>query len=77
MAYRRRLAAIFGTYCGLAVDRQMRIPDIDARPIAGLRAAGEVVGGFHGAAYMTGTALGKAAIFERIAGRSALSAPSS
>lgn len=36
--------------------------------IEGLYAAGEVMGGFHGAAYMTGSALGKAALFGRIAG---------
>ena len=33
----------------------------------GLYAAGEVTGGFHGAAYMTGSALGKALVFGRLA----------
>jgi fumarate reductase flavoprotein subunit len=70
-------AAIFGTYCGLAVDHQMRILDVRGSPIIGMYAAGEVVGGFHGAAYMTGTALGKAAIFGRLAARCALGAPRS
>ena len=34
-------------------------------------AAGEVVGGLHGAGYLTGTGLGKAAVFGRVAGREA------
>lgn len=33
--------------------------------IEGLYAIGEVTGGFHGAAYMTGTSLGKGAVFGR------------
>jgi flavocytochrome c len=63
---------IFGTYCGLAVDRQMRVCNVYKEPIAGLLAAGEVVGGLHGAAYMTGSALGKAVIFGRLAARTAV-----
>jgi fumarate reductase flavoprotein subunit len=65
-------AAIFGTYCGVAVDRAMRVLDVFGEAIPALYAAGEVVGGLHGAAYMTGSALAKAAIFGRIAARSAL-----
>ena len=49
----------------------MRVIDVFGAPIGGLFAAGEVVGGFHGGAYMTGSALGKAAIFGRIAARTA------
>lgn len=64
-------AAVYGTYCGLSVDQNMQVMDVFAQPIDGLYAAGEIVGGLHGAAYMTGTALGKAAIFGRIAARSA------
>lgn len=64
-------AAVFGTYCGLRVDAQMRVIDVFGAPIAGLYAAGEVMGGFHGGAYMTGSALGKAAVFGRIAARTA------
>ena len=37
----------------------------------GLYAAGEMTGGFHGVAFMTGTSLGKCAICGRIAGRNA------
>jgi flavocytochrome c len=65
-------AAVFGTYCGLCIDARMRVLDVFGEPIEGLLAAGEVVGGLHGAAYMTGSALGKAAIFGRVAARTAL-----
>jgi fumarate reductase flavoprotein subunit len=65
-------AAVFGTYCGLCVDAAMHVLDVFGERIEGLFAAGEVVGGLHGAAYMTGSALAKAAIFGRIATRSAL-----
>jgi flavocytochrome c len=66
---------IFGTYCGLAVDREMQVRDVYGEPIDGLLAAGEVVGGLHGAAYMTGSALGKAVIFGRLAARTAVARP--
>jgi fumarate reductase flavoprotein subunit len=65
-------AAVFGTYCGLRIDADMRIIDVFGAPIAGLYGAGEVVGGFHGGAYMTGSALGKAVVFGRVAARTAL-----
>lgn len=65
-------AAVFGTYCGLRVDASMKVIDVFGEPIEGLLAAGEVVGGFHGGAYMTGSALGKAVVFGRIAARTAL-----
>lgn len=60
------------TYCGLCVDSGMRVLDVFGEWIEGLFAAGEVVGGFHGGAYVTGSALGKAVIFGRIATRTAL-----
>ncbi len=53
---------------GLAVGVSLA----DLAPLPGLLAAGEVVGGLHGAAYMTGSALGKALIFGRVAARTAL-----
>ena len=65
-------AAVFGTYCGVKIDAQMRVYDVFGEPIDGLLAAGEMVGGLHGAAYMTGSALGKAAIFGRLAAASAV-----
>jgi len=64
-------AAVFGTYCGLRIDDRMRVIDVFGDPIPGLLAAGEVVGGFHGGAYMTGSALGKAVVFGRLAARTA------
>lgn len=60
-------AVVFGTYCGLRIDSRARVLDRNGQPIAGLYAAGEVTGGFHGAAYMTGSALGKAIVFGRLA----------
>ena len=59
------------TYAGLTVDATMRVLDVFGVPIDGLYAAGETIGGFHGAGYYSGTGLGKAAIFGRVAGRSA------
>lgn len=65
-------AAVFGTYCGLRVDAQLRVIDVFGEPIKALFAAGEVTGGFHGGAYMTGSALGKAVVLGRVAARSML-----
>jgi fumarate reductase flavoprotein subunit len=67
-------AAVFGTYCGVRVDTGLRVIDVFGEPIGRLFAAGEMVGGFHGGAYMTGSALGKAAVFGRLAARSAAAA---
>ena len=64
-------AVVFGTYCGLRIDSAARVLKPDGAPIDGLYAAGEVTGGFHGAAYMTGSALGKAIVFGRLAGLAA------
>jgi len=64
-------SAVIGTYCGLTVDTNTRVLDVFGEPIPGLHAAGEIMGGFHGTAYMTGTALGKCLIFGRISGRTA------
>lgn len=64
-------SGIIATYCGLTVDAQARVLSVFEEPIPGLYAAGEIMGGFHGVSYMTGSALGKAIIFGRIAGRGA------
>ncbi|MBK5266644.1 MAG: FAD-dependent oxidoreductase [Acidimicrobiia bacterium] len=58
------------TYAGLAVDASMRVLT-HAGHIPGLYAAGEAIGGFHGASYHSGAAVGQALIFGRIAGRNA------
>jgi fumarate reductase flavoprotein subunit len=62
---------LLATYCGLRITADAQVVNVWGELIPGLYAAGEVTGGFHGAAYMTGSALGKAAAFGRIAGRSA------
>ncbi|CAI9410152.1 FAD-dependent oxidoreductase [Nocardioides sp. T2.26MG-1] len=59
---------VLATYCGLTVDTRMRVLDVYGEPIERLYATGEVVGGFHGAGYMTGTSIGKSGIFGRLAG---------
>ena len=56
------------TYAGITVDGDMQVLDVFGEPIQGLFAAGETVGGFHGAGYYSGSALGKAAVFGRVAG---------
>ncbi len=65
-------SVVLATYCGLTVDATMGVREVFGAPIPGLYAAGGCIGGFHGQAYMTGTANGKAAIFGRIAARAAL-----
>ncbi len=49
------------------VDEDMHVLTCQGR-LAGLYAAGESVGGFHGTSYMSGAAVGKV-VFDRIAGR--------
>ena len=63
--------AVLATYCGLTIDAKTNVLDVYEEPIEGLYAAGEVMGGFHGHAFMTGSSLGKSALFGRIAGREA------
>lgn len=66
--------AVFSRTPLIAVDAQMR--GLKAgRPIPGLYATGEAMGGFHGASYHSGTGIGKALVFGRIAGRSAALGP--
>ncbi|HEY9308688.1 MAG TPA: FAD-dependent oxidoreductase [Microbacterium sp.] len=67
------VTAMTSTYGGLSVAPDTSATRVDGSRIDGLSAAGEVVGGFHGASYMTGTALTKALVFgiaaaDRIAG---------
>ena len=64
-------SGLLATYCGLTVETDTRVLDVFGTPIRGLFAAGEIMGGFHGVSYMTGSALGKCVIFGRIAGRNA------
>lgn len=62
-------AALIGTYCGLRINPKAQVIDVFGEPIKHLYAAGEITGGVHGAAYMTGTAWGKAMSFGRVAVR--------
>ena len=64
--------AMLATYAGVSVDRYAQVLNPYNEPVEGLYAAGEIAGGFHGAGYMTGSSLGKAAIFGRVAVQSAL-----
>ncbi len=63
-------SSLVGTYGGIVVDEEMHVLSRRGK-IPALYAAGEIVGGFHGASYMSGTAFAKAVIFGRIAGRNA------
>lgn len=60
------------TYCGLRVDKLARVVGVDGKVMPGLYAVGEVIGGFHGASYLTGTALSKCAVFGLIAAEHAV-----
>ncbi|UVJ41375.1 flavocytochrome c [Arthrobacter sp. CJ23] len=61
------------TYCGVTITDRGQVRDVNGEVIDGLYAIGEVTGGFHGAAYITGTSLGKGAVFGRIAAEHAAS----
>ena len=65
--------AMLATYAGLAVNADAQVLNPFNEPIEGLYAAGEIAGGFHGAGYMTGSSLGKASIFGRIAAQKVVS----
>jgi fumarate reductase flavoprotein subunit len=62
---------LIGTYAGLVANDRMALVDVFGEQIPGVFVAGEVVGGFHGPAQVSGTGLGKAAVFGRRAGLSA------
>jgi len=68
----RTTVAMLATYGGLSVNELAQVVNPFGEPIEGLFAAGEVTGGFHGAGYMTGSSLGKAAIFGRLSSINAL-----
>jgi fumarate reductase flavoprotein subunit len=65
---------VLATYCGLRVTPKMQCVDVFGQVIPGLYAAGEIVGGFHGSGYMSGSSLSKSVIFGREAARRALQA---
>lgn len=59
------------TFGGLKIDPDARVLDIEDQPIAGLHAAGELIGGLYYFNYPGSTGLMAGAVFGRIAGRSA------
>lgn len=61
------------TFGGLKVDDRARVLDVAERPIQGLFAAGELVGGLFYFNYPGGSGLTGGAVFGRIAGREAAS----
>lgn len=63
--------ALTSTYGGITIDAGMKVLDWFGAPIEGLYAAGEVVGGFHGAGYYSASSLSSAATFGRLAGQAA------
>jgi tricarballylate dehydrogenase len=59
------------TYGGLAIDEQARVQNEEGEAIAGLFAAGELVGGLYYDRYPGGAGLTSGAVFGRIAGANA------
>jgi tricarballylate dehydrogenase len=59
------------TFGGMRIDREARVLDGEGRPIAGLYAAGELVGGLFWGNYAGGSGLMAGSVFGRIAGTSA------
>ena len=59
------------TFGGVRIDGRGQVLDVDLAPIAGLYAAGEMVGGLFWHNYPGGTGLTAGAVFGRIAGASA------
>ena len=62
------------TFGGLAVDRRARVLDSEGRPLPGLFAAGELVGGLFYDNYPGGAGLTSGAVFGRLAGSGAANA---
>ncbi len=59
------------TFGGVKIDTRTQVHDTDGRVIAGLYAAGEMVGGLYFFGYPSGSGLMSGAVFGRIAGREA------
>jgi tricarballylate dehydrogenase len=62
------------TFGGLKVDRQARVLDGDGEPIAGLYAAGEIIGTYY-RTYTGATSVLKGLVFGRLAGQDAARRP--
>jgi tricarballylate dehydrogenase len=59
------------TFGGLRIDREARVLDTNEKPIRGLYAAGELVGGLFWGNYAGGSGLMAGSVFGRIAGQNA------
>lgn len=59
------------TYGGLRIDDNGRVHDTTGRPMTGLRATGEITGGFFFHNYPAGAGLMRGAVFGRVAGTGA------
>jgi tricarballylate dehydrogenase len=59
------------TFGGLKITGNAEVEDTTGRPIPGLYAAGEIVGGLFFHNYASGTGLMSGAVFGRLAGRNA------
>jgi fumarate reductase flavoprotein subunit len=58
-------------FAGTDLQEKAAIEDTPEFLFKDMREVGELMGGFHGVAHMTGSSLGKCVVFGRIAGRSA------
>jgi flavocytochrome c len=67
----RLVPKIHYTMGGVRIDTQGRVIGLDRKPIKGLFAAGEVVGGIHGACRLGSCAITECLVFGRIAGQNA------
>ncbi|AQW86241.1 flavocytochrome c [Campylobacter pinnipediorum subsp. caledonicus] len=67
----RALPKVHHTMGGVKIDTEARVYDNDDKPIEGLFAAGEAVGGPHGASRLGSCAIPDCLVFGRIAGKNA------
>ena len=63
-------ARLIATYCGVKINTKAEVLNGFGEKIPHVYACGEMTGGVHGAAYMTGSSIGKAMAFGRIAVKS-------
>ena len=66
------LVALLFTFGGLRVNSKAQVLDVSMKPIQGLYAAGEMVGGIFYFNYPGGSGLMSGAVFGKIAGKSAV-----
>ena len=62
-------SGLMSTCAGVRITPKAEVINIFGEKIPHLYAAGEMTGGIHGSAYMTGPAFAKAMCYGRIAGR--------